>query len=156
MTKIVCEQLKMRHIWARILSVYGPMDNETSLTMSTIVKLINGEETHFTKGEQIWDFLYSGDAANAFHLMAEKGVHGSIYCLGSGNNTVLKDAIKEIFEQINPNAKTGIGDIPYPPNQVMFLLADIESLTRDTGFVPKVSFKEGIRKTIEWYKENNK
>lgn len=156
MSRILCEQLGMGHIWTRILSVYGPMDNETSLTMSTIVKLMKGEETHFTKGEQVWDFLYSEDAANAFHLLGEKGISGKTYCLGSGNTILLRDAIMEIFDQINPNSKMGIGDIPYPQNQVMFLCADIESLTKDTGFVPMVSFKDGIRKTIKWYKEKNK
>lgn len=155
MSRILCGQLGMRHIWTRILSVYGPMDNENSLTMSTIIKLINGEQTHFTSGEQIWDFLYSEDAANAFYLLGEKGVDGKTYCLGSGNTCLLKDVITEIINQINPNAKTGIGDLPYPPNQVMFLCADIESLTKDTGFIPIVSFKDGIGKTIKWYKENS-
>ncbi|MBV7272807.1 NAD(P)-dependent oxidoreductase [Clostridiaceae bacterium UIB06] len=156
MSRILCKQLGLRHIWTRILSVYGPMDNEYSLTMSTIVKLINGEQTHFTSGEQIWDFLYSEDAANAFYLIGEKGVNGKTYCLGSGNTCLLKDAVTEIINQINPSVKIGIGDLPYPPNQVMFLCADIGSLTADTGFVPLVTFKEGVRKTIEWYKKNNK
>lgn len=156
MSRILCAELGIRHIWTRILSVYGPMDNKNSLTMSTISKLIDGEETHFTKGEQVWDFLYSEDAASAFHLIGEKGIGGKTYCLGSGNTCLLKDAITEIIDQINPNAKTGIGDLPYPANQVMFLCADIESLTADTGFVPSVSFKEGISRTIKWYKENNR
>jgi nucleoside-diphosphate-sugar epimerase len=156
MSHLLCKQLGLRHIWVRILSVYGPMDNEYSLTMSTIIKLIKGEQTHFTDGEQIWDFLYSEDAANAFYLIGETGIGGKTYCLGSGNTCLLKDAITEIINQVNPNARTGIGDLPYPPNQVMFLCADIGSLTEDTGFVPLVPFKEGIRKTIEWYKKNNR
>lgn len=155
MSHILCKQLGLRHIWVRILSVYGPMDNENSLTMSTIIKLIKGEQTHFTGGKQIWDFLYSEDAANAFYLIGEKGIDGKIYCLGSGNTCLLKDAITEIINQINPNVRTGIGDLPYSPNQVMHLCADISSLTKDTGFVPLISFKEGIHKTIEWYKKNN-
>lgn len=156
MSRLLCSQIGIRHIWVRILSVYGPMDNENSLTMSTIKKLINNEQTHFTKGEQIWDFLYSDDAANALYLLGEKGMNGKTYCLGSGITHVLKDAITEIINQINPNAETGIGDLPYPPNQVMYLCADISCITDDTGFKPLVSFKDGIQKTIEWYKEKNK
>ena len=155
MSRILCEQLGVRHIWTRILSVYGPMDNQNSLTMSTIIKLMNGEQTHFTRGEQVWDFLYSEDAANAFYLLGEKGISGKTYCLGSGTACLIKDAVMEIINQINPNVKTGIGDLPYPKNQVMFLCADIERLTTDTGFVPMVSFKDGISKTIKWYKEKN-
>ncbi|MBP1763532.1 MAG: NAD-dependent epimerase/dehydratase [Firmicutes bacterium] len=156
LSRILCNQIGMRHIWTRTLSVYGPMDNEFSLTMSTIIKLLNGEQTHFTKGEQIWDFLYSEDAANAFYLLGKKGVNGKTYCIGSGNPLLLKDAISEIISLINPDALTGIGDLPYPPKQVMYLCADIKSLSVDTGFVPVVSFKEGICKTIDWYKKKDR
>lgn len=156
MSRMLCNQIGLKHIWVRILSVYGPMDNAYSLTMSTIVKLINDEKTHFTKGEQVWDFLFSEDAAKAFYLLGEKGIDGKIYCLGSGKTCLIKDAIMEIFNQINPTAITGIGDLPYPPNQVMYLCADISSLSKDTGFFPTISFKEGIQKTISWYRSNIK
>ena len=46
----------------------------------------------------------------------------------------------------------GFGDVPYSNNQVMRLVADISKLTKDTGFVPKYSFKEGINKTAAWIK----
>lgn len=36
----------------------------------------------------------------------------------------------------------------------MYMCADIEKLTDDTGFVPEYDFDEGIRETIEWYKKN--
>lgn len=152
LSRILCNQLGIRHIWTRILSVYGPMDNEYTLVMSTIIKLLNGEQTHFTKGEQIWDFLYSEDAATAFYLLGEKGVNGKTYCVGSGKPIILKDAILEIIYQINSLVNTGIGDLKYPPKQVMYLCADISSLTEDTGFAPSVSFDKGINRTIEWYR----
>ena len=66
MSRVMCEELGIRHIWTRILSVYGPYDTEGSMVMSTIRKLSNGEKTAFTKGEQVWDYLYSRDAAKAF------------------------------------------------------------------------------------------
>ena len=154
LSRIMCNQLGIRHIWTRILSVYGPRDNENTLVMSTIKKLLNDEQTYFTRGEQVWDFLYSEDAAKAFYLLGERGIHDTIYCLGSGNPILLKDAIAEIISQINPNAISGIGHLPYPPNQVMYLCADISRLNRDTGFAPVVSFKDGISRTIDWYKEN--
>lgn len=153
MSRILCEKLGIRHIWTRILSVYGPWDNKNSLISSTIIKLINKEEVHFTKGEQIWDFLYSDDAANAFYLLAKKGVNGKVYCLGSGKKCLLKDAIIEIFNQLNITDRTGIGDLQYSDKQVMFLWADIKELVEDVGFVPNVSLKDGIQKTINYYKQ---
>lgn len=153
MSRVMCEQKGIRHIWARILSVYGPHDTATSMVMSTVAKLKNGEKPSFTAGEQIWDYMYSGDAANAFLALAEKGKHGSVYCLGSGDPKTLKDYILKIRDAAEPNAELGLGDVPYAPKQVMYLCADITSLTEDTGFVPRVSFDDGIRQTVAWYNE---
>lgn len=154
MSRVACEQKGMRHVWARILSVYGPFDGGGSMVMSTIGKLTRGEKPSFTAGEQVWDYLYSGDAANAFIALAEKGRHGAIYCLGSGDPRPLKDYILAIRDAVNPDASLGLGEVPYAPKQVMYLCADISSLWEDTGFVPAVTFKEGIRKTVRWFTDS--
>ena len=55
---------------------------------------------------------------------------------------------------VKSNLPIGFGEIPYYPNQVMHLEADISSLKKDTGFEIEYSFEEGIKETIQWYKEN--
>lgn len=153
MGRLFAGQLGIRFIWARVLSVYGPMDNPYTLVMSTIQKLMSGEGVHFTKGEQQWDFLYSEDAAKAFKLMAESGHDGAVYSVGSGKTILLRDALSYLCRAVDPGQRVGLGDIPYPANQVMYLCADIDSLFRDTGFSAQVPFEEGIQKTIAWCKE---
>ena len=156
MSRVMCEQKGIRHLWVRILSVYGPYDGPNSMVMGTIRKLIEGEKPSFTAGEQIWDYLYSGDAAKAFLAIAEKGKSGSIYCFGSGMPRMLKEYIEEIRDAVNPDAELGLGEVPYAPKQVMYLCADISDLTRDTGFLPETSFEDGIRKTVAWYESQEK
>lgn len=152
MTREYAHQLGMKHIWVRILSVYGPYDGVQSMIMSTIQKLIQGEVPQFTKGEQMWDYLYSGDAGSAFHLIGKYGIDSSIYILGTGQAKPLKEYIEIIREVVNPEAELEFGAVPYSERQVMYLCADIERLQQDTGFMPQVSFEEGIRRTLEWYK----
>ncbi len=154
MTKIMCESLGIKHIWARILSVYGPYDNEVSMVISTLRKMIAGEEAEFTAGEQIWDYMYSEDAAKALLAIADKGVHGSVYCLGSGSPAPLKEYIEKMRDAANPECKLGLGKRPYAQNQVMYLCADIEKLKSDTGFEPSVSFEEGIAKTVAYLRDD--
>ena len=77
-------------IWTRILSIYGPYDGENTMVMSTIYKLLNSEKPSCTKGEQMWDFLYSKDAALAMRLLGEKGTDGRTYCIGSGKSKTVK------------------------------------------------------------------
>lgn len=148
MTRKLASQLKMEHNWVRILSIYGENDTKNSLVMSMIEKLKNGETPELTKGEQIWDYLYSGDAAEAFRLIAEKGVDGKTYVLGSGGEAPLSDYIKTIRDVVDKNADLKFGAIPYYENQAMYLSADISELKKDTGWYPKTSFKDGILKTF--------
>ncbi len=148
MTREQAHQMGMEHNWVRILSVYGPNDGAQSMVMSTIHKLKNNQIPQLTKGEQMWDYLYSDDAARAFYLIGESGVDGKVYVLGSGQVRPLAEYIEEIRAVVNPDAALGFGAIPYGPKQVMHLQADIEELTKDTGFVPAIEFRQGIHMIV--------
>jgi len=150
MTREHAHQQGMEHNWVRILSVYGPNDGAQSMVMSTINKLKNNEIPQFTKGEQLWDYLYSDDAAKAFRLVGEKGIDGKVYTLGSGRARPLAEYIEDIRAAVDPNGQIMLGAIEYAPKQVMFLQADITELEKDTGFAPKTDFKAGIKATAEW------
>lgn len=152
MAMVLCESIGMECIWTRTFSVYGPGDNDTTLIMYTIDKLLKGEKPIFTKAEQRWDYLYSKDAGAAFRLIGEKGKNKKVYCIGSGCARPLEEYIHIVHDLINPALPLGIGELEYAPLQVMNLQADINELKEDTGFALEYSFEEGIRETIEWYK----
>ena len=154
MTRIEARKYNMRHIWVRILSVYGPFDGMHTMVMSGIGNMLEGKKASYTKGEQLWDYIYAKDAARAFVLAAEKGRDGAVYPIGSGNVRPLRDYITDIRDAVNPGVPIGFGEVEYYPGQVMYLCADISSLTKDTGFVPEYTFERGIRETVEWYKEH--
>ena len=153
MSRILCQQLEIKHIWVRILSTYGPYDGQHTMVMSGIIKMLNRERPQYTKGEQMWDYLYCDDAARAFYLAAEQGKDGAVYCIGSGQIRPLSEYITIIRDTIDERIEIGFGEIPYYDKQVMYLCADIENLTADTGFQPEISFEEGIRRTVEWYRQ---
>lgn len=155
MSRAECARLGIDHIWARVLSIYGPHDGETTMITSAIRKLINGEKPSFTAGEQKWDYLYSADAADAFFCMAKKGKSGAIYPVGSGNVRPLREYIQVLRDAIDPSLPLGLGDIPYGSQQVMYLQADIEPLKEDTGFYPRTTYEEGIQKTIAWVEKQD-
>lgn len=172
MSRVLCAKKGIRHIWARVLSVYGPYDGPLTMISSTIRKILSGEAPQMTQGEQQWDYLYSGDAARALRLLGERGVDGRSYCLGSGRTRPLAEYVRKLHEAAVEHVMSGetipsctdenaiqefaqrtkpqFGAIPYAPKQVMYLCADIEELTADTGFVPEIAFEEGIRRTVEW------
>lgn len=151
MTNLECQKYGIRHNWVRILSVYGPLDGEKTLISTVINKLLKGEVVNVSKGEQIWDYLYCEDCAQALYLIGEKGKPNTTYCLGSGNAKPLKEYIEIIKEIVNPCGIINYGAVPYSEKQVMYLVADIMNLQKDVGFEPKTNFREGIRKTLNFY-----
>lgn len=152
MSRVEAKALDIDHVWVRILSVYGPHDGPMTMISGTIRKLLAGERPALTAGIQRWDYLYAGDAADAFYLAACHGRNGAVYPLGSGQAVPLKDYIIQMRDAIDPALPLGLGEVPYGPLQVMHLQADISALQADTGFVPKTPFAEGIRRTMDWVK----
>lgn len=139
------KQMGIKSIWVRILSVYGPYDNPNTMIMSTIKKLQDGEPAQFTKAEQQWDYLFSYDIADAFYLLAKKGLSGKTYVLANGHSRPLKEYILDLKNLISPNATLEFGTIPYVNNQVINLTADISDIVSDTGWQPRHTFTGGIR-----------
>lgn len=153
MTRDYAHQLGMKHMWVRILSVYGPNDGSQTLIMSIMNALANGESPKCTKGEQQWDYIYSKDAARAFRMLGEKGVDGKTYVLGSGKVRPLAAFIQDVCDEMNTGKRAELGAIPYNSKQVMHLCADISLLKEDIGFEPDYSFGEGIKETVKWFKK---
>ena len=138
---LLCKQLGMRFNWMRILSVYGPNDGENTLISYVIRELKAGRSPELTKCEQIWDYLHCDDAARAFLAIAEKGVDGKFYPLGSGKGKKLSEYIEDIRNEINPAVELGFGKKEYYPHQPMYLVADVSELEKDTGWRNYVDFK---------------
>lgn len=150
MTRIMCKGYGIRHVFARLFSVYGPYDGTNSLIYTSILKLLRGESPQYTRGEQIWDYLYSFDAAKALYLLALYGKDGEMYCVANGESDYLYKYIETIHKIVNRKIIPELGAIPYNKNAVMFLKTDINKLKRDTGFEPETSFEDGIRAIRDW------
>lgn len=152
-TKILCRQNGIRHAWPRILSGYGIYDNIASVLIAPILDSMEGKKLNFSQGEQIWDFVYLDDIANALYLIAKKARDGAAYPIGSGSARPLKEYIHILCEKLGKLDEMELGKIPYSDSQIMHLEADITEIHQDTGWMPEISFEEGIEKVIDFYKD---
>ena len=148
LSAMLCKSLGIRHCWTRILSVYGPNDGENSLISYLIRELKAGRSPELTPCEQIWDYLYADDAADAMLAMAERGSDGKTYVLGSGVGRKLSEFVKIIRDQINLDIDIHFGAKAYYPHQPMYLVADISELTNDTSWKPLHTFNRGIQEML--------
>jgi UDP-glucose 4-epimerase len=140
----------LKFVWVRILSVYGPYDREGSMIISSIRKLMMGEVPAYTQANQLWDFLYATDAARAMADILFSGRDGQIYVLGSGDARPLREYIALIVGRFGVSLEQCLGKVTMGSSTPSHLAANVEPLRHQFGWVPQVSFEEGLEKIIQY------
>jgi len=147
----LCESNGLRCVWLRLLAVYGPKDDERHVIPTVIRRLQEKKKPPLTPGEQICDYLFVEDAAEALHAVGANSSVQGVFNLSAGEGRPLRDILGMIRDRIDPALALGFGELPYRSDQVMHMQADISKLRQATGWKPKVSLKDGIARTVEWY-----
>lgn len=145
--------LKVPFNWAVIPSTFGEGRTENNIITYTITSLLKKEKPQYGYLLQMWDFLYVKEVVRALRFIGEKGQFEKTYGIGSGVFKPLKDYIVEIRDIIDPVLPLGIGEIPAYSEKTFSSCVSIYDITKDTGFVPEISFEEGIRRTIPFYRK---
>jgi UDP-glucose 4-epimerase len=150
LTRQLCSQFDMRWAWLRVFSTYGPMEDSSWMIPYLIRTLLKGERPKLTSCEQRWDYLFGADAADAIWAVAQSKASG-LFNLGAGRAESLRRIVEMLRDAIDPKLSLGIGEVPYRPDQVMHLEADISRLTQAAGWNPATSLQEGINQTVAWH-----
>ena len=153
LSKLVANDIDIELVWTYITNSFGVGELSPRLINSTIRKCINGEPLQFTSGVQNYDFIYIDDVASAFYLIGVKGKKNKGYVIGSGHAAPLKTFLEKLAQTCNSKNSPVFGDIPYTGTNMPLKLFDISETTTDCGFVPQISFEEGIERTYKWLKE---
>ncbi len=153
MAEAFAREIGQDFIWTIVPSTFGERRNDNNLISYTIRTLLAGEKPTFTPLEQKWDFVYISDVTKALYLIGKAGISGKVYGISSGIYKPLKEYIEEIRDLIDPSLPLGIGERPYQNNMVSSSCVDGSELIADVDFTLEVSFKEGILKTIQYFKE---
>ena len=153
LTKKLCEQASIRYIWLRLLATYGPKDDDRHLIPSVISQLLKGRRPQLTSGEQEWDYLFVEDAAEAIYQTAATENASGVFNLGSGESRSVRSILERIRDLIDPLLQLGLGEAQPAPGQQMRLQTSIDRLSRATGWTPQIDLEEGLRKTVDWYRQ---
>ena len=153
MLKALAGKLGITYLRALISNIYGVGEVSPRLVNTSIRKMLRGEHCAFSAGEQLYDFIYVTDAARALRMIAERGINGRTYYIGSEPKP-LKEYLLELRDRVVPSIEIGLGELPFQGVTLQYTEFDVGALKRDTGFCPELSFAEGIDQTIAWIKEN--
>ncbi len=151
--EVRARQLGQPFIWLVIPSTFGERRDDNNIITYTIRTLLKGEKPRYGHLEQMWDFLYVAEVVRAIRLIGELGRAGRIYGIGSGKYMPLRVYIEKIRDLIDPALDLGIGELPAMSERTFSSCVNINELTEDTGFYPRIGFEEGIIKTIAYLKE---
>jgi nucleoside-diphosphate-sugar epimerase len=140
--------------------VFGPRQDPTSFYSAVIPKFIssllkNEPPTIFGDGEQSRDFTYIDNVVQANVLACTTpGVGGEIFNIACGERITLNQLYAELQEILNTSISpkyvdARVGDVKHS-------LADIEKAKKRLNFEVLISFKEGLKRTVEWFSNDHK
>lgn len=155
------QQYGFNSIFLLPVNLYGPQDNfalDSSHVIPALIKKCldakrkkNGSIAVWGTGRATREFLYVDDAARAIVLAAEKYNKSEPMNIGAGFEISIKDLVGLIAQLTGFKGKV-IWDTSKPDGQPRRRL-DVSRARREIGFNPRISFKEGLKKTIAWYKK---
>jgi len=144
---------------------YGPYHFPEKLIPLIILNALSGKSLPiYGDGSQIRDWLYVEDHARALYTVVTKGVVGETYNIGGHNERKNIDVVKticQLLEELVPNKPSGLSHyadlITYvkdrPGHDVRYAI-DASKIAKELGWTPAETFETGIRKTVEWYLDN--
>ena len=132
---------------------FGPYQSEKAIIPEIIINCLLGKEIKSTEGNQTREFNYIENIIDGFILAAkEDKAIGEIINLGSGQDISIKNLILKIHELTNSRSKLSIGSLEYRPTEIWKMFCENSKSRNILGWKPNISFEEGLKKTIKWYK----
>ena len=141
----------------RPFGVFGEYEGLHRFVPQVIDKLKSEYAVQMTLGEQIRDYIYIDDLIDAYILASIVPLENKVEIIniGSGKGIAIKHLALTILKQLGvSNDLLQFGAMPYRPDEMMYLVANVGKAKSVLGWEPKVSIKKGIEYTINWYNQN--
>ena len=157
MTHVYHKLFNMNVVMLRFFTVYGPKQRpDLAINKFTRFMLNNEEIPMFGDGTTSRDYTYIDDIVDGIvkscnYALTNENVY-EILNIGNSSPTSLKEMINTIAKVLDIEPK--IKQLPMQPGDVDRTYADVSKAKELIGYEPKTTFEEGIKKFVEWYKEN--
>jgi len=150
----------METVALRYFNIFGPYQDPTSQYSGVLAvfcrKMLAGETpTIFGDGETSRDFTFIENAVQANLLAASAPadkVSGRVMNVATGDRVTLNEVVEELRKITGYD-----GPVNYAPERagdIKHSLADVSLARELMGYAPVVGFREGLRRTVEWYRES--
>jgi dTDP-glucose 4,6-dehydratase len=134
---------------------YGPNQFLEKLIPLAITNILKEQDVPiYGAGNQVRDWIHVDDNCEAILKIIENGVIGNIYNISGRNEMKNIDLVQMIMRNMNPSVSK-IRHVEDRKGHDFRYAINSAKLEKEIGFIPKISLEDGIRETIEWYKENS-
>ena len=148
-------QTGLSQAWPRIFFLYGPHEHPNRLVPAIVRALLRGEVARCSHGNQIRDYLYVGDVADALVTILASEFQGPIN-IGSGRPITLRELVTRTADKLNALDQVHFGAIPSRPNDAALVVADVGRLSSEFGWTPAFDLDQGLEATIDWWRQRLK
>jgi len=143
-------------ITLRLFSVYGPYEMNHRLIPTLIKNSLNGKDLKLASPKTARDFIFVEDVVDAYIKASRMPkLAGHIFNIGTGKQSSLKEIVSIIINLTNSKAKQKWGTYPDRSFDASIWVADISKANRMLKWYPKHNLRQGLKKTIDWFKKNN-
>ena len=144
---------KRNLICLRPFNTFGPFQSEKAIIPEIIIKCLMGKPVLTTPGEQTREFNYVDNIIEAMLLTSSKLKNfDRPINIGSNKPIKIKNLVKKIHLLTNSKSKLKIGKINYRPNEIWKMQADNKFVINKIKWKPNVSFQQGLKISINWYR----
>lgn len=155
MSKTIAVAEQIEYVNVIISNVYGVGERSTRFINATVKKMLANETIPLTAGTQVYDFIYVTDAVKAIILVAEKGQNLGNYYIGNSNQIQLREFVKRMYKVLDSQSELLFGAVPMEAIVLDYKELNTTRLESELGFVPEVSFEEGIKRLSDWIKSED-
>ena len=150
---VYCKQNGIEFKWPRIFNLYGPAEKSQRLMPSVINSCLKGEDVKVSDCLKFQDYLHVKDTACGIVDVFESDIEGAVN-ICSGKPVQLRAIVEKIAELTNFKGKILWGAIPAAFGDEV-VVGNNEKL-KSIGWNQKYSLEEGLKETIDWWKQHNK
>jgi len=133
---------------------YGPHQFPEKVIPLFVTNLIDNKKVPlYGDGLNVRDWLHVDDHCRGIHAVVKKGRAGEIYNIGGGQELSNKELTQTILSEFGKGEES----IEYVPDRLghdFRYSVNIEKISGELGYAPRVKFEKGIRQTIDWYRNN--
>lgn len=149
MLESFCKSNGINYLWMQFSNIYGPNNTTGNLINYTVESLRTGKVATFGPAQQPYDFIYIDDLIEAIIRLGEIKTVNKMFFIGSGEPRILKDYLLEIGSQMERTELIKIGERPDDGIVYTMEMFDTSSIVAEIGEYNKMSFSEGIKRTIK-------